>query len=140
MITRNDCSREAETGQEIDMIEWYELHFDKETEDKYRWRADIDGVKFELYLPKISVPDPRPDSIMVVVEHGSALYQRLPRRPSTDGLVAFADLNEEHTETVRYTPHGDPKTWLMGEPYLPMPLLGEKPWPKRVRISVRWAN
>ncbi len=122
------------------MTEWRELQFDKETENKYRWRTDIDRVIFELYLPKISVPDPRPDPIWVVVEYGAALSQPLPRRPSTEGLVVFADLNQEHTETVKYTPHGDPETWLMGSPYVPMPLLGEKPWPKRVRISVRWAN
>lgn len=33
------------------------LAYRKETENKYRWDADIDGVRFELYIPKWRVPD-----------------------------------------------------------------------------------
>lgn len=37
----------------------------KETDNKQRWAADVNGVEFKLYIPKYRIPDPFPPSIVV---------------------------------------------------------------------------
>ena len=35
----------------------------KSTDNKLRWDEDVDGIKFELYIPKWRVPEPVPPTI-----------------------------------------------------------------------------
>ena len=110
----------------------YELHYDKETSAKYRWTADVDGVAFKLYIPQAVLPQPHPHRIRVWVETD-------PRQAASfkANLKAVVKFGEEHSQTVQYAPVGDPKTWQIGEPYIPMTALTQ-PWPKQLHIAVSW--
>ena len=102
----------------------YKLVFDKETENKWRWVANIDGVAFKFYMPQQFVPQPPPSQIVVGIETDAA---RATVHPAN--IKAAVEYVEELTETVRYAPTGDPKNWPIGEPYVPMTELIQ-PWPK----------
>ena len=110
----------------------YELRYDKETDNKYRWIADVEGVAFKLYIPQAVLPDPYPRRILVSVETD-------PKRAASTkaNLKVVVEHVEEHTETIRYAPVGDPKTWQIGEPYIPRAVL-RQPWPKQLHIAVSW--
>jgi hypothetical protein len=117
----------------------------KMTERKLRWQADVDGVKFYLYISQARVPAPRPLCIRVelyrVVER--APKRRSQRRKLADSsglrqpISAVVVKVEEHTETVRYWPMGAPDEWEIGEPYIPYGLL-EPRIPERLRLDVHW--
>ena len=49
------------------MVEMALLEETKETENKVRWDADIEGTRFSLYIPKWRVPEPWPRLIHVTV-------------------------------------------------------------------------
>jgi hypothetical protein len=117
----------------------------KETANKLRWDALVDGVTFSLYIPKWRVPNPWPGHIWVLV---------LPRRQEGDDLpnlskddveadsttrkepiVATVSRYSEHTETVRYTPGGDRDDWEIGEPYVPRTIAGEH---GLLRLIIMW--
>ena len=53
------------------------LSFDKETDESFRWRKDVDGVKFQLYIFKERVPRPAPKLIEVSVFAHKELYHVL---------------------------------------------------------------
>lgn len=113
----------------------------KETDNKLRWHADIDGVDFKVYVPKWRVPVPWPQRILVRIEETTSQNERLV--PSGNAKVealpifVLVEKNVEHTTTVRYTPSGDPEGWELGEPYIPYPLLPSPP-PQRLGIEVEW--
>ena len=48
------------------------MALDKETDNKVRWTADVDGVTFSLYVPKWRVPEPWPSRIRVTVVPNSS--------------------------------------------------------------------
>ena len=117
----------------------------KETLNKLRWDALVDGVTFSLYIPKWRVPNPWPGHIWVQV---------LPRRQDCDDLpnlsrndvdadsttrkepiVVTVSRYSEHTETIRYTPGGDREDWEIGEPYVPKSIAGEH---DSLRLIVMW--
>lgn len=101
----------------------------KETENKLRWATWVeqDSTAFELYIPKIQVPEPWPGRVwtsLSALAGGSASRLSIPPRSSRlepiDTIVEFVSV---HTRTHRYAPLGDPKGWLVGEPYIPMSLI-----------------
>lgn len=110
----------------------YELHYNKDTGNKFRWIADVDGVLFKLYIPQLSLPDPHPRLIFVSVESD-------PRQAAgvKANLKAVVEFVEEHTQTVHYAPVGDPETWQIGEPYIPKAVLS-RPWPQQLHVAVSW--
>lgn len=138
----------------------------KATERKFRWDEDIYGTKFELYIPQRHVPEPPPRTISVKI-YDAALISRarllelgrnpqgdmlvlektglttehiremLPTEGTPNPIVAAVERHEDHTQTVRYRPLGDPKSWEIGEPYVPKSQLGN-PYPERLILLVGW--
>jgi hypothetical protein len=49
------------------VVEMALLEETKETDNKVRWDADIEGIRFSLYTPKWRVPEPWPLQIHVTV-------------------------------------------------------------------------
>jgi hypothetical protein len=115
----------------------------KETDNKLRWEADVEGVTFKLYVFKWRVPRPWPVRLEVVVNQylaKPATPQSSPRPGPAElerPIIAIAEKVREHTETVRYRPIGAPDNWELGEPYVPYTLLPSPP-PERLRLEVRW--
>lgn len=111
----------------------FRMALDKETDNKYRWRAFLAGdVAFKLYIPKWRCPSVPPRKITVGIMGMAAQVDELKW-----DLCAQVVRVEEHTETVRYRPHGDPEDWEIGEPYVPHCVLPE-PWPDQITIGVAW--
>jgi hypothetical protein len=129
------------------MIEMHLLSSARETENKLRWDADIDKVRFSLYIPKWRVPEPWPEVILVGVSDQLGRYtdysplnrksgkadSSLRKRP----ILAILHRVNDHTETIRYAPSGDPKDWEVGEPYIPYSLLPHDT-SKTLLIEIRW--
>ena len=126
------------------MVEMALLEETKETDNKVRWDADIEGTRFSLYIPKWRVPEPWPRLIHVTVSAdtqerplslSSALARQAPesrKQPIVTHLKKF----REHTQTIRYQPEGDASAWEIGEPYIPIPMTyGEA---ERLTITVKW--
>lgn len=115
----------------------------KETDNKLRWWADVEGVCFQLYIPKWRVPTPWPVRLEVVVDPQAASPETDRRltspcsRELEGPIIATLEKVREHTETVRYRPIGDQDSWELGEPYVPYAVL-PAPSPERVRLEVRW--
>lgn len=115
----------------------------KETDNKLRWWADVDGISFKLYIPKWRVPVPWPVRLEVVVDQQASSTSSVPKAPRAGSselehsIIATLEKVQEHTETVRYRPSGDPESWELGEPYVPYTIL-PTPSPERLRIEVRW--
>jgi hypothetical protein len=63
------------------------LDFDKYTDRKYRWVADIDRVKFKLYIKEDRVPNPCPKIIEVSIFQDRALYTYLLSRVGSKTVV-----------------------------------------------------
>ena len=80
----------------------YELFLDKETDRKYRWIGDVDGVAFKFYIPQICAPQPETITVSIHPDEASAAAVRA----NIKATVAFV---REHSETVQYAPIGDPK-------------------------------
>lgn len=129
-----------------EMVEISLMDPSKETDNKLRWRADVEGVDFKLYIPKWRVPLPWPRRIIVVIsalpmETSRATQAEPPNRgakePRERAIVAVVDRVREHTETVRFAPRGDPEQWEIGEPYIPYALL-PTPSTQSLRLEVRW--
>ena len=123
------------------MIEVALMDPSKETDNKLRWQADVEGVKFQLYVPKWRVPRPWPMRVLVRVGDVQAGGGPLPK-PTTSGvlerpIVAIVEKVAEHTRTVRFAPRGDPKDWELGEPYIPYDWL-PSPTIEAIRIEVEW--
>jgi hypothetical protein len=118
----------------------------KETDNKLRWQAWENGVLFKLYIPKWRVPEPWPVRIVVRIDDDPNSFVAVPpsRGPESEQtrnldepVVTLVAKHTEHTETVRYSPVGDPAKWELGEPYIPFAMLSV-PVPKRLRLDVHW--
>jgi hypothetical protein len=118
----------------------------KETENKLRWSAKVNGIDFKIYIPKWRVPEPWPQRIIVETQPLYLGENDLPMvtrsavkaDPSAKSreIIATVQLMKKCTETIRYRPIGDPDEWGIGEPYLPVALTyGESPV---LRVIVRW--
>src|SRR6266542_2964848 len=109
------------------MIEVALMAPSKQTDNKLRWEADVDGVNFKLYIPKSRVPEPWPRRILVRVcdvdqQSGNEAVQA--DDPSLErAITATVRRVRDHTDTVRFDPDGDPDDWKIGSPYIPKTLL-----------------
>jgi hypothetical protein len=121
------------------------LMYFKETENKYRWDADIDGAKFELYIPKWRVPKIVPQKIKVTIYFPPYLpsVSRLTRDFAkkdpdlcTTPITSKIQHHSDHKKTIRYNPseQNDPE---IGSPYFPIQLLPQEPVDNMV-ICVQW--
>lgn len=123
------------------------LAYSKETENKYRWDCDCDGVKFSLYIPKWRVPEPYPRTINIKLHPlGSGIvmgrkylkeaYEKdlaLRKRP----IIARLKRTSDHTKTVRFDPDYNSQWWDIGSPYIPAHIL-PSPDIKEIYIEVEW--
>ncbi len=115
----------------------------KETDNKLRWWADVEGVSFKLYIPKWRVPAPWPARLQVVVDEKATSTQADPKPPRPGSLelerpiITILERVREHTQTVRYRPVRLPANWEIGESYVPYAVL-PTPSPGRLRLEVRW--
>ena len=109
------------------------LDYDNETDNKYRWKTDVDGVRFSMYIPKWRVPKPIPRSINIniyseeEIEYHRNTYSKEDYE-NDEGLklqkiIAKVERKSDHIERVRFDPVGVPKTWEIGSPYIPIELL-----------------
>jgi len=123
------------------MIELALMDPSKETDNKLRWQAEIEGVQFKLYIPKRRVPRPWPKRIRVRISELHTKAERAVGRAMLEDLkrpiVAIVDKVAEHTQTVRFRPQGDPNNWEIGEPYIPNNLL-PNPNVNALRVEVQW--
>ena len=126
------------------MIEMARLEESKETPNKVRWDADVDGTAFELYIPKWRVPEPWPRLIDVTISPytqqplGKLSQDTARENPRSRAVSIATHLKKfrEHTQTVRYQPEGDPLDWEIGEPYLLTPMTFDSA--ERLTITVKW--
>lgn len=128
------------------LIEMSMLGSAKETENKLRWDADIEGTPFSLYIPKWRVPQPWPSRIWIGVTPRRFECDELPNlsRENADSdsslthepLIATVAKYSEHSRTIRYRPLGDDRLWEIGEPYVPLPLTFGGA--DRLRLLVLW--
>jgi len=115
----------------------------KETDNKLRWWADVEGVSFKLYIPKWRVPAPWPVGLEVIVDEKTTSPPGVPTQPCVGSpelerpIITIVERVQEHTETIRYRPMGHPDSWEIGEPYVPYTVLPTPP-PERLRLEVRW--
>ena len=119
------------------MIEMSLMAPSKETDNKLRWVADVDGVAFQLYVPKWRVPHPWPNRIRVFISEPSTSPGSSPSDKPENAIVAIVERVKDHSQTVRFAPAGDPKKWQIGEPYIPYGLL-PNPSVQRLRVDVEW--
>ncbi|MBN1511394.1 MAG: hypothetical protein JXB13_05220 [Phycisphaerae bacterium] len=115
---------------------WCRLTREGPTERKMIYHTYVDGIRFALYVPKRTfTADDYPDNVWVAVTPWEGRV--VARVRAGCDIAVVATLHSVHTQTVRYTPIGDPKAWLIGEPYVPMSILPD-PYPPLVEIRVRW--
>jgi len=123
------------------VIEMALLEEAKQTDNKVRWDADVDGTKFSLYVPKFRVPSPTPRHIQVDISAdgvGSTQPTAALRvvAPLDAPIVAQVIKFATHTKTIRYRPEGEASSWEIGEPYIPTPMtFGEA---EQLTITVKW--
>jgi hypothetical protein len=124
--------------------------YDKDTDNKHRWKAMVGNAPLEIYIPKWRAPDPRPlgisveifepadDRCPIVVPHGKKeveANQRLRLVP----ITAEVTYKEDKTLTARYDPvlEGN-NAREIGSPYIPFALCYSRP--KRLVIVIKWEN
>ena len=114
------------------------LDASKETPNKLRWQHDVEGIGFKFYVPKWRVPDPWPKRIIVSMSELSAgpIAMHPPTRVGQP-ISTIVEKRGEHTETVKFTPLGDPEEWEIGEPYIPYRLLPSSAV-RLLQIEVKW--
>ena len=118
------------------------LAYFKETGNKYRWDADCDGAPFEIYIPKLRVPEPIPEIIQVGIyniedkQFGSITGIQVPNSDVSKPIIALLKFKDEKTKTVRYDPMNEFKLEI-GSPYIPISLL-TFPYPDKLTIKIDW--
>ena len=124
--------------------------YDKDTDNKYRWKTMVGKAPLLIYIPKWRVPDPRPpwisveifepadDRCPIIVPHGKKeveANQRLRFVPITAEVI----YKEDMTLTARYDPvlEGNDAREI-GSPYIPFALCASRP--KRLVIVIKWGK
>lgn len=145
------------------------LFFNKETDEKFRWMASVDGVEFKIYITQDRVPEPVPSKIEVSVFDSDFLYTYILRRVGRKSVGELSEQDkddlerigltaenlraagkdailgavwnpkDEHTQTVRYNAYRDLKELEFGDPYVPKSVLRE-PYPDRLLFLIRWTS
>ena len=125
------------------------LAYQKQTDKKYRWDAQVGDAPFEIYIPKWRVPEPCPATVTVRVYE---LHEY--RRPLTSirrsqalatpkllraPVVAELAFTEGKTRTVRYDPVVGDDLREIGSPYIPYALLPGPP-PQKLVVVVKWGE
>lgn len=122
------------------------LAFNKETEMKWRWIADINGVEFKIYVQKWRTPEPIPDKILVKIGSPEDAFENklkytqkeIEESPELkhEPIYEIVKKTDIMTETIRYNPIIERNDWELGEPYIPFELIpGE---PNKLAIQVIW--
>ena len=70
------------------------LHLDKTTDESFRWRKDVDGVPFKLYIFQERVPRPVPKTIEVSVFDDKSLFTALLTRVGRKSVSQLSDLEK----------------------------------------------
>jgi hypothetical protein len=144
------------------------LHYDKATDESFRWKKLIDDVPFELYIYQQRVPRPVARMIEVSIFDDQSLFTVLLTRVGRKSVSELSTLDKEdlnkiglvepylriagedailgaafkggiHTKTVRYNAHRRFKELEFGDPYIPKSIL-RKPYPDRLLFLVRWVH
>jgi hypothetical protein len=144
------------------------LHYDKATEESFRWKTLVDDVPFELYIYQQRVPEPLAKVIEVSIFDDQSLFTMLLTRVGRKSVRELSTLDKEdlnkiglverylhvagddailgaafksgiHTKTVRYNAHRRFKELEFGDPYIPKSILRE-PYPDRLLFLVRWVH
>lgn len=145
------------------------LVFDKYTDRKYRWVADVDGVRFKLYIKEDRVPQPCPKIIEVSIFWDKGLYSYVLARLGSmsvgeltqydrnqlngigvsDDMLSVAggaailgavnDPDSDHTETIRYNAFRHDPPMEFGDPYIPKSVFGDH-IPERLLFLVRFIS
>lgn len=118
----------------------------KETTNKLRWDADVDGTKFSIYIPKWRVPEPWPSRILVNVIRRRFIADDSPNMTEAaamadpvirhEPIIATVTKFSMHTETIRYQPSGNTSNWEIGSPYIPFALTCDEA--DHLRILIQW--
>ena len=110
----------------------------EDTGNKIKWFCVVDGVNFEFYIPKESVPTPWPKRIKVTLsENELGFWYHYHDRLITNPIYAVVEKFDIHSETIQYHPIGEEKEWKIGKPYIPSSLLSS-PSPEILYIKVEW--
>jgi hypothetical protein len=70
------------------------LFFDKETDGKFRWRADVEGVEFKLYITQGRVPRPVPKIIEVSIFDDKSLYTAVLTKLGRKSVSELSDADK----------------------------------------------
>jgi hypothetical protein len=93
--------------------------FSKSTDQKLRWDEDIDGTKFELYIPKWRVPEPTPAIVSVKIYDASSFDPEQQFTPSQKIQLSEAGLPDDQIREL--------DTWLPAtrnaEPHSDRPII-----------------
>jgi len=129
------------------------LAYYKQTENKLRWDAILEKAKvtFSVYIPKWRVPEPCPNTILVILyfppddklknikiytKSDIDMNQELRNNKISVELLKKSD----HTKTIRFDPTGnDKKNWEVGSLYIPKELLPHDEITK-VSAVIEWMN
>jgi hypothetical protein len=87
------------------------LRFNKETDEKFRWIKDIDGVQFKLYIANERVPDPVPSNIEVSIFSDKSLYTMVITKLGKKRVGQITDADRCYLETIGL---GDAKIAVAG--------------------------
>jgi len=125
--------------------------YNKDTDNKYRWKAMVGNAPLEIYIPMWRVPVPHPlrisveifkptdDHCPIVVPHGKKEVEATQRLRFVP-ITAEVTYTEDKTRTARYDPvlEGNDAREI-GSPYIPFVLLdGSRP--KLLVIEIKWGK
>lgn len=120
------------------------LEYQKETENKLRWGADVDGTPFELYIPKWRIPDPTPGKVLIRAQDKIKTTNQFTRDeieqdPELRNKPIYAEITRitELTKTIRFDPIGDKNNWEIGSPYIPKSILPSEDT-KKLYVVIEW--
>jgi len=123
------------------------LAYKKETENKLRWDADVEGTPFELYIPKWRIPDPPPGKVLIRIFLTKDRIQmtkkftqsEIRQNPQFKKEPIYAEVSRfrEHTKTIRFDPIGNNSNWEIGSPYIPRSILSDENI-KKLYLVVEW--
>ena len=122
------------------------LAFNKETDRKWRWIADINGVELKIYIEKWRTPEPIPEKISVMIgtpedfeNERKYTQEEIEINPElrNEPIYELVKKTEVKTETMRYTPIVERNDWELGEPYIPFELLRDLD-EDTLAIQIRW--
>ena len=145
------------------------LRFDKDTDRKYRWVTDVDGVKFQLYIQDERVAQPVSDIIEVSIFADKQIYHRTLSRVGSKTVADLTQVDKDelatigltgemlrtagatailggvqdpkdHTQTYRYNAFRHDPPMAFGDPYIPKSVFRRSDPPNRLLFLVKWTH